>query len=158
MSKAIQALNFCNETLSFKNDIEVSFLELGARLQEIRDKALYADQWEDFASYLMEFKNLSEASASKLINIYQRFVIEYGVPRKLIGEAGWTSLAETLPIVKNKKDAMDWVERAILLTRTDLRREIKEAKTGKLMAQCDHKKYYLLKVCEDCGVKHKVHE
>ena len=152
-------LKYCDETIAFTKTIEASFLELGRRLKVIRDERLYEVSWEDFASYLMEFRNLSESSASKLINLYEVYVLRYAFPVKRIADVGgWSLLAEALPVIKDKQSAEHWLTQATLLTRTDLRREIKEAKTGKEMRKCDHKKRYVFSYCPTCGLKERIHE
>lgn len=150
-------LAFCNQILEYKGGIEASFLELGRRLRLVREERLYSDQWESFDDYLMELKNISLPTATKLINIYGTFVVEYKIPvKKLVQAGGWTMLAETLPVVKSKEDALAWLEKATLLTRTDLRREIQEANTGILMRDCEHEESAYLRVCLRCGIKERI--
>lgn len=154
-------LAFCNQVIAYKGDIEASFLELGRRLMIVRDERLYADNWETFEEYLQELKNISEATASKLINIYRVFVVEYEIPvAKLITAGGWTMLAEPLALIKSKKDALHWLHLATTLTRSDLRKEILEAKTGVLQATCPHPaaEQIYLRFCPACGDKERVNE
>ena len=151
---------FCTDTIKFKGKIEEHFLELGRRLGLIRDLALYAGQWETFEDYVVEFKNISPATASKLINIYAVFVDQHKISvKKLVQAGGWTLLAETLPLIKNKKDALEWLHKATVLTRTDLHREITEANTGTLQKNCKHTNHAYLMVCLDgCGYKERINE
>ena len=154
-------VGFCNATIAFKGKIEHDFLELGRRLMMIRDEKLYADQWETFEDFIVDLKNISEATASKLINIYRVFVIEYKIPvKRLVSAGGWTMIAEIIPLIKNKADATQWLHKATELTRTDLRREITEAKTGVSMAECTHPhdQQVYLRVCLACGIKERVNE
>lgn len=153
----LQKLNYCNDTLALKNSIEIDFLELGKRLKNIRDNRLFESQWESFSEYVLEFKNLSEGTVSKLINIYEKFVVEYGFAPEQIAEAGgWTVLAETLPVVKTAKQAEHWLLQATALTRSDLRRSISEQKTGIEIENCTHPRKYTLCICPDCALREKV--
>lgn len=152
-----QNVTYCNQTLTLKNSIEESFLELGARLMNIRDNCLYEGQWESFEDYLLEFKNISEGTASRLINIYKKFVVEYNFAPKLLAEAGgWSVLAETLPNVNSLQEAEYWLGEATALTRTHLRRTLKEHKTGIKMDTCAHLETYTLQICKTCKVAHRI--
>lgn len=157
MKNELDNISYCNDALLLKDTIEVSFLSLGERLYNIRERKMYEGQWSSFSEYVMEFKNISEGTASKLINIYQKFVITYGIePRQIAGAGGWSVIAETLPLVKSKDDAIHWLEQSTLLSRSDLRRTIQEAKTGVDMADCKHEDTYTIEVCRICGVRHTV--
>jgi hypothetical protein len=157
MTNEIEKRNYCEETLSLKRDIEVSFLDLGERLQRIRDDQLYFPSWDTFEDFMMEMK-MSAGTASKLINIYQRFVLEYKISTKAIAKAGgWSIVAECLSIVKSKEEAVEWIEKASLMTQTDIRREIKEAKTGIPMSECKHD-WVSLRFCKCCGLRERTYE
>jgi hypothetical protein len=149
---------YCQYALSLRDGIETQFLLLGKALYEIREKNLYRPQWESFEEYCMELRGFSSASISKLINIYRVFVLEYQIPVKEVSQAGWTLLAETLPHVHDNQSAKLWVDRATLLTRTDLVRELKEQKSGKSQSKCKHAEVYMIRVCRDCGERVRIYE
>lgn len=154
---SLPSLRFCEETIKTKYALEASFLALAQRLKRIKEEMLYEDQWADFGAFLMELK-MSETMANRLIQIYEVFVVQFKCAPARLGEAGgWSSLADILPVVKSKKDADLWLDKAINLTRTDLRRELKEEKTGKPMASCKHRSVYYLRICEDCGLRERVY-
>lgn len=154
----IENYNFCEETKLLKNKIENSFLELGERLLKIRDQNLYTPQWSSFTEYVWELK-WSEAKASKLINIYQKFVLNYGFPtERLLNAGGWSGLAEVLALVKDKESAEYWLHELEISSRPDLRVKIKEFVTGIEQADCLHPDNYVLKICRACGLKEKVLE
>lgn len=144
---------YCFETLALKRNIEMNFLELGKRLRKIREEELYKPNYEDFAEFCLEIK-LSGPTVSKLINIYDVFVLQYKVSPKVIASAGgWSVIAETLPFVNNKKDAENLLHKATVLTRSDLRRELIELKKGVPMAECKHENAYHISCCPDCGIR-----
>jgi hypothetical protein len=150
--------NYCEETISLKKTIESSFLEMGKRLRDIRDKRLYEPQWTSFPEYLAEMK-LSESQASKLINIYNKFVLEYQfTTEEILQTGGWAVLAEVLPVIRDKESATEWLEKAKNLTMQDLRIEVKERKTGKSMDGCKHENTYTITICRDCGNKQREYE
>lgn len=150
--------DFCKETIKLKENIEMNFIELGARLLNIRDNLIYEGQWSSFDEYLVEM-NLNKGTASKLINIYKTFVVQFNIPKKEIVEAGgWTKLWQTIPIIENKTDAEYWIEQSKVLSSTDLGREIKERQTGVEMKKCNHKNTYTIRICKDCGFREEVFE
>lgn len=145
--------DFCKETAVLKKRSEISLIELGGRLHKIFSERLYEPNHEHFKDYLEDIK-LSPSTASKLIGIYEKFVIQFKYKPKFLAEVGgWSSISEVVSLVDTKKDADIWLAKVEALNRTDLRKEIKEKKTGVLMAKCPHKhtaKFTVVK-CEDCG-------
>jgi|ETNvirnome_2_300_1030623.scaffolds.fasta_scaffold06717_5 hypothetical protein len=151
--------DYCNDTIALKSDIETRFLELGHRLWEIRQKELYKPNYETFDEFTLELK-MSRATVSKLVNIYETFVKQFGVPQKLlVGAGGWSVVAEVLPLATTKPKAITWLEKAGTLTRADLRKDILVAKGGKDIDDCDHDEDYLiLKICRKCKGRIPVEE
>lgn len=149
---------FCEETTELEAKIGQTFIELGRRLMLIREHKLYADQHDSFEEYLAEFRSINESTASKLITIYAVLVVKFKIsPRRLAKARGWTHLYAILELLKNKKQAVEWLAKAETLTRTDLQREITEAKSGKPQAECKHAESAFLKVClSGCGLKERV--
>lgn len=125
---------------------------------KIRDERLFEPQWDTFGIYVSELK-MSEPVASKLINIYKRFVLEYNIlPEKLLKAGGWSVVAEVLPVVKTKEEAVEWIDKMEVLTKEDIRKEILEKKTGITQQNCKHEDYYTIKVCRVCGDKERIYE
>lgn len=144
---------FCLDTIFVKQGAEMRFLEVGGRLLQIYLEKMWKVGWDSFEDYIHEMQ-MSRSTANKLMNIYRRFVIEFRIPHSKLAEAGgWSVLAEVLPVVKNKKDADDWIWKSKELSKTDIRREIQEAKSGVMMAECKHKDTYTLVCCNDCGIR-----
>ena len=122
---------------------------------EIRDKELYNGQWDSFDEYCQEMK-MSESSASKIISIYSKCILRFGLPETTVIEAGgWSSVYEVMPMINTKKEAEYWLHLAKTLSRKDLRDEIAESKKGVSQAKCSHENSYEILVCRDCGVKIK---
>lgn len=118
---------FCKETMVFKQKLELHYLEFGKRLMEIRDGQLYRPYWTTFGDYLMEMKK-NEAWASRIITVYETFVLKFQIPEKhLVAAGGWSMLYEVIPVATNKKKALEWVKRAAEHPQYELRAEIREA-------------------------------
>lgn len=144
-------LNYCAEALEFEKTISTQFLQLGEYLYNIQEQNLYAPQWDSFTEFCNEFRSLSQASISKLVGIYRTYIIDHQFPRERIAAlGGWSNIAETLPMVKTKEEAENWLSKAETLSRVDLRKEITEQKTGRDMRDCAHENHYDLRVCRDC--------
>ena len=130
MTKSIEQQNhdYCLETVQLKHSLELHFLEMGKRLMEIRDNKLYKPYWDDFIDYLMEAK-IEKSRANRIINIYDKFVLQYKIePKKLAAAGGWSVLSEVLPVVTDQESAEEWVSKASEHPQHELRAEIREAR------------------------------
>lgn len=152
LPKERQNFDYCRQTISLKENIERTFIELGRRLYKIREEQLYEPYYSSFNEYCDELK-LSQSTISKLVNIYKKFVLEYGFsPSRIMKAGGWGVVAETLPVIHSKKDAEFFLEKAETLTLADMRREVKERKLGIDQRTCTHDTdYYVLHICRRCG-------
>lgn len=156
MSKEIiKPLEFCAHTIAFKHFIETQWLELAGQLKQIRDKELFKGRWESFEDFLGDpTMAMDKGTASKMINIYEKFILEYHIKESRIAQVGgWAKVAEILPVVKNKKSAEEWLDSAASLSKADLRKEIHEERSGIQMSKCKHEDYYIVKICRCCGDK-----
>lgn len=128
-TKSLEEQNhaYCDDTLQLKASLELHFLEIGKRLMEIRDGQLYRPYWDTFEEYLMEMK-LTAPTASKIITVYDKFVLQYKIPQKKLAAAGgWSMLYEIVPVSTSKQAATQWVEKAAEHPQYELRAEIREA-------------------------------
>lgn len=159
-NKTKNSIEFCEETITKKHVLEVGWLELCARLKEIRDNGLYEGRWDSFEDFLHDPQmGLDKGSASKMITIHEKFVVEYKMsPERIANVGGWSKVAEILPAVKDKKSAEEWMDKATSLSKSDLRKEIKEDQTGVRMSDCKHKDFYIVKICRQCGDKIEEHK
>lgn len=150
---------FCLKAIELKKDIESRFLELGGFLHEIKENRDYEAGWSSWEEYTMELK-MSKATISKLIRIYQIFILKFKFsPAKLANLGGWSVVAEMLPQIKEntpRSDVQDWLGEMVDLPRSDVRRAIIERKTGVSMNDCKHEDTYTIKICRDCGDRWKL--
>lgn len=153
-------LDFCEETISKKHILELAWLELCGRLKEIRDNELYKGRWENFEDFLNDpAMDMDKGTASKMITIHEKMVLEYKIKPTVIANAGgWSKVAELLPVINNKEDAEEWLSKASVLSKNDLRKEVREQKSGILMKNCKHKDTYIIRVCRGCGEKIEEHK
>ena len=127
-------------------------MELARRLYECKAQEMYCPQYETWEVYIQDVKNLSLGTANKLVHIYETFVKEYGISEQKIAEiGGWSVVSEIMPMVKDQKSAEEWLEKARILHRKDLRKEVQEAKSGVSMITCQHLDVILIKKCKACG-------
>lgn len=144
---------YCEETVRLFLQTQLGHLALAQRLYEIKTKKLYHPQWSSMTEFIMELNDLGISTVSRLIGLHEKIVLGAGIPRDEIGEAGWSKVAIALPLIHTADEAHHWVDKAKLLTKADFAKEVKEARTGKLMKDCEHTKAYLLRICPDCGDK-----
>jgi len=145
----------CQETVSLKKEIEGYFLVLAKNLKQIRDEELWrAEGYDSFADFLMEI-DVAESTASRMISVYQTFVLSFAVKVEKLKQVGWSKLyLLSRKDFKNKTDAEDWIDSAVLKTRQDVEEDLREEKVG----ECLHKDYYDLRVCKSCGKKMKIYD
>ena len=144
----------CDQAEKLRQNIEVSFLALGETIKKIRDNNAWEGKYEDFADFVENGLKMNQGTASKLVKIYETFVEKYNFPREKLIETSWTHLYQVIPLIENKEDAEEWIDKASTLTRTDLGRCIKEKQTGRDMGECEHdyERIIMLK-CKECGKK-----
>ncbi len=149
-----KAADYCKETISLKNSLEAGFIDLGKRLKNIRDNELYGTQYQTFPLFCEELK-MSESKASKIILVYERLVLKYGIDPNTIAEAGgYSDVYAISNRAQTKEEAEEWLARGALLTSSDLRKEIALAKVG---GACEHDMHELhINQCKLCGYKEKV--
>ena len=155
-----QKNNFCKSALLVKRDIEFSFLQLGEMLHRIKKESLFEAGWSSWEEYEMELK-MSSATISKIMRIYEIFVLRYSFTPKLLAEAGgWSMVAEILPVISEttpRQRVEELLDNCINQSRTDVRRTIQEARSGIEMKDCKHD-FYTIRVCRICGLREKIYD
>lgn len=152
-------LAFCENVITREKGIGTDILAIAGDLMLIRDNRLYEGQWETFNEYLAEFRNIAESTASRLITIYEVFVLKYKIPPKKLAEArGWTLLYSVVGNVNSKAQAVEWLEKATELSRNDLKKEITEEHTGVQQKDCKHEESFFIWGCPTCGIRERVSE
>lgn len=149
--------DFCKGVIALKDTLEQSFIELGARLRRVRDLELWRTSWSSWHEFCDELK-MDETKASKLISIYEKFVIEFHFSKEEITAAGgWSNVYEFSTLCQSKEDAQEWLHKAKELLPADLRKEIREKKSGKSQITCNHDWQEVhIRQCRGCGLKEKI--
>lgn len=153
MKNELQNHNYCTKAIKLKNDLETGFIVLGEHLHNIYANSLWEASWDSWEAFVSELK-MSSNHVNKLMQIYRTLVLSYGLKAEhIVTAGGWSVVADILPMITSKKDALKWLNKAQVLTRADLRKEIKEVKTGLPMAQCKHLNKEMIPMCKciDCG-------
>lgn len=151
MKQEIQQHDYCQKAISFKKDLEKGFLVLAEHLYEIKEKELWRASWASWLEFTWELK-MSQNTIFKLLQIYKKLVLDYGLKMEFVVTAGgWSVVADLLPVMQDKKSAMKWLLKAQDLTRSDLRKELKEEQAGIPSGQCQHKIVKLVEICDGCG-------
>lgn len=157
--ETLKPIDYCERTIAFKHFIEAQWIELAGQLKEIRDKSLYQGRWDSFEDFLADpSMAMDRSTASKMITIHEKFILEYKIPHSKIAQVGgWSKVAEILPAVTDKKSAVRWLEDAASLSKSDLRKQVKEEENPNSL-ECKHKRHYqiVMQCCRDCGHKEVV--
>lgn len=156
--KELQAYNYCQQTIALKSKIEQNYLELCARLWKIRSERLFEGQYAEWELFLEELK-ITPSVASRLVKIYEVFVIQQGFSQEELEKAGgWSVVAELLPVATDKKASKELLELASTYTRQHLREHVLSLKIApESHVDCKHRDYYDLRICRDCGEKWQTH-
>lgn|SRR3990167_6076352 len=162
MDKRLAQVNFsyCEETIKLKTDLELTYLELASRLHKIQSERMYEPNYDDFGDFLEDIK-LSPSVATKMVKVWETFVLKFKVPLKKIADAGGVYQAyEVIKFVDSRKSAEEWLLKAKTFSRADLRKDKLEAITGIDMATCKHKDRTIIKFwrCNKCGDTGHIHE
>jgi len=159
MEKTLKQTGYalCEKTRELKDDLERGFLVLGKNLYKINTEEMYLCQWLSWKDYLDDMK-MSPSSASKLMTIYEKFVLEWEVDEKiLLDMGGYSNAYAVIPLLKgqDKDEVKDSLKELALLSRSDLEQRRTENKTGISQDECKHRNTYILEICSDCGLKTK---
>lgn len=148
---------YCEQTKKLKEAIEENFLVLGQRLKVIRDEQRFFPQHDSFASFCDDMK-LAESVASRLISIYQTFVLDWEIAPELLLEAGgWSRLDKIRRVAASRPEAEDLIQKSALMGGTDFEREITEKKRGVSQADCAHE-MVTIRYCKKCHVKVRTYD
>jgi len=121
-----------NEIRNLKNIVESSFLMLGKKLKENRDK-LYWKQlgFKTFEAFIGSPEiSLHRTNVYRTISVYEGFIEKLGIEQKKIEDVSKEKLHMILPVC-NKENVDGWIEKARNLSRSDLRLEVQGNKGQK---------------------------
>lgn len=119
---------YLRECVDLVRQIETRFLELGARLFNIREKKLWQGTYDSYAEFL-EAARISESQASIFANIHKHYVLEGGVPEERLALIGYSNLHTAMPLIE-KEGIESAVVKAQTLTRSEIKDEVREMVHG----------------------------
>lgn len=148
--------DFCQDTIELKRHLEGGFIDLGRRLYQIKQKEMWYDAgWSSFDEFTAELK-MSPANCSKLISVYEKFVLEYNIPeQKLIEIGSWSSLYSIGAKTETKEEAEDWIDKARLMRREDIQSELKSKSVGEHTHEWSE---IHIRQCSICGERQKIYD
>lgn len=145
-------LEYCRTTIQLKEILEQTFISLAERLFNIREKNMWQAEFSSWDEFLMELK-LNQPTASKLISVYKKYVIDFGIPtEKLKSVRSWESLYAVRSLAVSQEKALELVEHGAIMSDKDMRAMTKNAPL------CDNHDWYTIRICKNCGLKEKLHE
>ena len=107
------------------------FLDTGRLLKVLRDEKLYLhlgyEGWLDFIN--SGEVTIRQSTIYAYISIYEMYVMKYGFPPVSLAKIPWDKLHMALPAVRKSKDkdeVEEWIEKARVLSRSDLAIELGE--------------------------------
>lgn len=150
-----KANNYLEKTVELKSSIERSFLLLGERLKKIRDERLYLPSYEAFWCFTEEQLKMSESVASRLISVYQKFILDWKVsPEKVVEIGGWNEAYLISKHAKNKDEAEEMLEKYALMPPSEVRKDVASLKVG------EHRHEWIevrIRQCKACGLREKIY-
>jgi hypothetical protein len=113
-----------------------------------------ADKWED---YLRDPEiGLSKSEATRLMQIYEVFVLQLGYEEEEIADIPTKSLFYLLPLAK-KEDIKELVEQAKVLSQHDFREAVYDKRVAEGVTTRTYE-YMVMKKTKETGTMQKVHE
>lgn len=120
-----------------------SLLEGAKLLLEIKEKEVWAERHDSFSEYLSDVCQISDGFASKLIKVYEHYVLGAKLPPQdlEVVDSEKLYLAINIP-----SDPHEQFQRALTLTRSELQDEVRESKHG----VCNCAEHEHIKICTGC--------
>jgi hypothetical protein len=142
-----ESAKYVKETLKFRDTIEGAFIALGERFNKIKEEALWNGMYGSYGEFLADM-HVSEATASKLVQVYRVYIVEHKVNPKQLAKIGYSNLYAAIPLLE-KYSVEEVIQKASLLRRDDISVEARDSKED----ACKHENTETVKVrvCMDCG-------
>lgn len=129
MSNKLVPTTYIKETLKLKVDIQGAFLQLGERFYNIKEEELWQGQYNSFSEFLQHME-ISDGHASKLVQIYARFVLEYGISQMKLSKIGIQKLYVIMPMCTDKKSLQSALDQIEGLSSSDVKQLVLEEEAG----------------------------
>ncbi len=137
-------MDILKETAACFNDARKNLISGAALLHKISSQSLYKPSYESFNDYLDQECHISPSFASKLISVFQAYVIEGQVKKsELVG----IDHEKLYLAIGMKGSFAEKVQKASLLSRSELKQELAE-KDG---VDCKHPT--VITICSSCHAR-----
>lgn len=144
---------YVRETLKLRDTIESAFIALGERFYKIREESLWHGMFESYAEFLEQMR-VSEATASKLMQVYRTYIVEYKIATSRLAKIGWSNLYMAIPLIA-KHGVENAVEKASSLRRSDIEDEVRDENHP----DCKHEwQKVTIRLCMECGKRERLSE
>jgi hypothetical protein len=118
----------------------------GARLlHEIKEKELWKTGYSSFGEYVEQECQISQSFAAKLTKVYEQYVLEGGVSESALQSVDAEKLYLALPLPGTTHEKL---EKAKLLSRSDIKEELSEQKYGSHQHLFDDRRFGKCSVCK----------
>lgn len=124
----MNSTNYLRETIDLTRQIETRFLELAARLYQIKVNEMWNTTYDSYQEFLDAAK-ISKGNASMLTSIHKAYVVDGGRHHEELSKAGYSNLYEAIPLIE-EVGVESAVAKARLLTRQEIKDEVREEKHG----------------------------
>jgi len=141
----------CQEAIALKDVIGEGILTLGKKLKDIRENRYYHPTHETFWQFCEEDMKMSDSKASRLISVYEFFILKHGIsPTKVLELDSWDTAYKISLTAKSKDEA----ERLLDLVPSELKKEMAGLKNG------EHKHEWVethVRQCKICQLREKIY-
>lgn len=146
-----ESVKYVRDTLKLRDTIEGAFIALGERFYKISEQSLWHGVYESYAEFLTDMR-VSESTASKLMQVYKVYIVEYKIAPAKLAKIGYSNLYMAIPLIA-KQGVEVAIEKAGSLRREDIEDEVREEES-----ECkthDWEKV-TIRVCMTCGKKERL--
>lgn len=128
-------VNVLEQAATFFQNARRSLIAGAELLYKIRQGNLWEGQYSSFAEYVEDECQISRGQASKLLTVYEHFVITHGVSQRNLEGADMEKLYLATSLEVEPEQALI---RAKTLTRQELRDELSSGPQGDCAHDCEH--------------------
>lgn len=141
---------YCDETIQLKKTLESGFIALGERLSRISREQLWEGQWSNFGEFCREM-DINEATASRLITVYETYVEQYKLTSEDLQGKSWYSLYQLRRVIPADANTTK-VRELVTTTATLNRQEMNEFVHTQEKGECEHDWFEVkIRQCRNCN-------
>lgn len=152
----IKEEDYCKEVIKLKRVLEGSFLVMAEMLYKIREDRLWEKSgFTSLDEFSVDLK-MSPASISKLISVYETYVLKFKIPeQKLLTSSGWSTLYSIIKYAKDRDSALELIDKSSVLTRSDF---ISSLEKEKIKPHTHEWNEIHFRQCKVCGERERIYK